>query len=95
MYGTRISAQQQPVLRTGTAAPILYGTLNTDRSTGKHIAEVNRLPYGNINFEPNVSYTTGTSTQVKLQATSIAQYIMTGDFTESPLTGTITGSVDG
>jgi len=58
------------------------------------IAEVNPVFNGYFSLVPNQSYTfiTGIQVQLKIIGESTADYEITGDFLESPITGTITSN---
>jgi len=85
-YGNNIFFQTRPITST-----LEYSTLWRDAS--KYIAETNNISLrASLRFEPNRGYTIASGVQVVLSVDGEADYEMSGEFLESPIIGTLSGS---
>ncbi|MFA5747896.1 MAG: right-handed parallel beta-helix repeat-containing protein, partial [Candidatus Absconditabacterales bacterium] len=92
VYGINILKQTRPIQDTGAGDPSYFSWSDLSFDSNKFIAEVNPVVGGIINFFPdNTTINTGT-TQIKINTNMPSNYEITGDFIESPLTGSLIDS---
>lgn len=90
LYWSNIIAQTQALQDNGTWASVYaWSTLDWDPS--KYIAEYNRLISGSFVVASGRPYVTGNNIQIQLMAAEEVDYMLFGDFEESPLVGTLSG----
>jgi hypothetical protein len=90
-YGTNIYKQESPISNNGTQRT-RYDTTGYTYDSGTYIGQDNVSDFfANIRFEPFLRYTETQNVQIKLRSVDTGvSYTITGDFSTSPLNGTLT-----
>ncbi len=92
LYGADIFKQTHIIKDDGTNGNHAYSWSNLSFDATKYIAEVNVLLNWSLLVASGQTYTFDTGIQVQLTVAEPADYVLSGDFEESPITGTLIDS---